>query len=117
MAGPQGHQPLRYLNHQHLHNIQPRNTGEKKLTEILQTKGRRAALIMTIPSVDNLHYISGGRQAFGEEKAAVNAAEYTMLMLLEGFGEEGLWLPVQAAQRTSHQKYPRHAHRTFTTAL
>lgn len=29
MAGALGHQPLRYLNHQHLHNIQPRNTGEK----------------------------------------------------------------------------------------
>lgn len=72
---------------------------------------------MTIPSEDNLHYISGGRQALGEEKAAVNAAEYTMLMLLEGFWEEGLWLPVQAAQQTSHQKYPWHAHRTFTTTL
>lgn len=58
------------------------------------TKGRRAALIMTIPLEDNLNYISGGRQPLREEKAAVNAAEYTRLMLLEGSGEEGLWLPV-----------------------
>lgn len=90
---------------------------EKKNHSDPATKGRRAALIMTIPSEDNLHYVSGGRQALGEEKLAVSAAEYTMLMLLEGFGEEGLWLPVQAAQRTSHQKYPWHAHRTFTTTL
>lgn len=61
---------------------------------------------MTIPLEDNLHYISGGRQARSEEKAAVNTAESTMLMLLEGFGEEGLWLSVQAGQRILPMKSP-----------
>lgn len=81
--------------------IQPGNTREK--SSQWSCKGGRAALIMTIPWEDNLHYISGGTQPLWEEKAAVNAAEYTRLMLLEGFGEEGLWLPVQAGQRTSHE--------------
>lgn len=67
------------------------------------TKGVGAALIMTIPWEDNLHYISRGRQPLREEKAAVNAYDCTRLMLLEGFGEEGLWLPMQAAQCTSHE--------------
>lgn len=58
---------------------------------------------MTIPLEDNLHYISRGRHPFREEKAAVNATEYTRMMLLEGFGKEGLWLPVQAARRTSYE--------------
>lgn len=70
---------------------------------------------MTIPWEDNLHYISGGRQPLGEEKAAVNAAEYTRLILLEGFKKEGLRLPVQAAQHTSHEIGPWHAHRTSKT--
>lgn len=51
---------------------------------------------MTIPSEGNRHYI-------GEEKAAVNAAKFTRLVLLEAFEEEGLWLPVLAAQCTSHE--------------
>lgn len=54
------------------------------------TEEGRAALIMTIPWEDNLHYIRGGRQPLGEEKAAVNATEYTRLILLEGFKKEGL---------------------------
>lgn len=58
---------------------------------------------MTIPCEDNLHYISGRRQPLGEEKAAVNATEYTRLILLAGFKEEGLWLPVLAIQHTSHE--------------
>lgn len=115
---PWGHQPPRYLNHQHLclHNgrfgeksrgmdesyIRPGNTRKNSSQRSCNQRGR-AALIMTIPWEDNLHYISGGRQPLKEEEAAVNAAEYTRLMLLEGLGEEGLWLPVQAARRTSHR--------------
>ncbi len=125
MAGALGHQPPCYLNHQHLrlHNgrfweraggwkkaIYSQGIQEKKARRDPATVGGRAALIMTIPWEDNLHYISGGRQPLREEKAAVNAMEYTRLMLLEGFGKEGLWLPVQAAQRTSHEiAYGMHA--------
>lgn len=68
--------------------IQPGNTREKSSQRSCD-QGGRAALIMTIPSEDNLHYISGWRQPLKEEKATVNATEYTKLKLLEGLERKG----------------------------
>ena len=94
---PPEHQSLRYLNNRRrrLHNgIQVRNkrvggwktiygreTQERKARTDPATKGRRAALIMTKPLEDNLHYISGEKGYLSEERAAGNASEYIPVLL------------------------------------